>query len=391
MNSFTYYQPTRLFFGRGKRSETGSIIAESCKNILVVIDPGVKQAIPAMIDDIRASLTDADISFVEFDDVVPNPTLDSIQRGASVAREHRVDGCLGIGGGSAIDTAKAIAVAATHPGTAWDYLYFKDKPTDATLPIFAITTTAGTGTQTSKVSVFTNTDENCKSAMWNDHLLCKAAIIDPEMMTSLPPRLTASTGFDVFTHTFESYININSQEFVDSLALDAITRVVRYLPRAVSEGGDIQAREQLAWADTLAGMCLANVGTTLPHAAGQPISGHFPHVSHGESLAVIYPAFAEFTYPGAIDKFARVARIFNPDLDEKSDQEAAAAFSTEIALFLEKIGLRCYLEDFGIARENLPPVLKHAMEFPDHTVNPVQPSSEDMYNIYLKSFRDWTA
>jgi alcohol dehydrogenase class IV len=304
-----------------------------------------------------------------------------------MAKKEGVEACLGMGGGSAIDTAKAIAVAATHPGTAWDYLYYKQAPTSKTLPIFAISTTAGTGTQTSKVSVFTNSAEKSKSAMWNDHLLCRAAIIDPEIMLTLPPRITASTGFDVFTHAFESLININSIAFVDLLAVDAIARVIRSLPTVVKDGSDIEGRSDMAWADTLAGMCLANVGTTLPHAAGQPLSGHFPHVSHGESLAVIYPAFAEFTHPGAPVKFAQVARMFNSALETQSDEIAAAAFQGEIEAFLETIGQRCYLEDFGITKGSLEAVLEHAMEFPDHTVNPVKPTREDMWNIYLKSFR----
>ena len=289
-----------------------------------------------------------------------------------------------MGGGSAIDTAKAIAVAATHPGTAWDYLYYKEKPTSATLPVVAISTTSGTGTQTSKVSVFTNEAEHDKSAMWNDNLLCRSAIIDPELMVSLPPKVTAATGFDVFTHTFESYININAQPYVDLIALDAIQRVATYLPRVIDNPDDLEARAELAWADTLAGVCLANVGTTLPHAAGQPISGHYPHVSHGESLALIYPAFAEFTWTGAVEKFAIVSRIFG---GTGSDEEAAKSFGSVIAAFLERVGLRCFMEDFGIKAADLDPVLAHAMAFPDHTANPVKPTEADMRDIYLKSFK----
>jgi alcohol dehydrogenase class IV len=387
MKAFSYYQPTRLFFGCGERHQAGTLIGSEAKKILFVADPGLISAAPDMVQDVRRSLSEAGVTFAEYDQVTPNPTLDEIQAGAEMAKKEGVEACLGMGGGSAIDTAKAIAVAATHPGTAWDYLYYKQAPTSKTLPIFAISTTAGTGTQTSKVSVFTNSAEKSKSAMWNDHLLCRAAIIDPEIMLTLPPRITASTGFDVFTHAFESLINVNSITFVDLLALDAIARVIRSLPTVVKDGSDIEGRSDMAWADTLAGMCLANVGTTLPHAAGQPLSGHFPHVSHGESLAVIYPAFAEFTHPGAPVKFAQVARMFNPELETQSDEIAAAAFQGEIEAFLETIGQRCYLEDFGITKGSLEAVLEHAMEFPDHTVNPVQPTREDMWNIYLKSFR----
>ena len=387
MKSFNYYQPTRLLFGAGRRAETGAAVREIADTVLFVVDPTLLKVAAARVAEVEESLAAAGVRFMRFSEVVPNPTLDSIQRGAELARKENVKAVVGMGGGSAIDTAKAIAVAATHPGTAWDYLYFKKKPTSATLPIVAISTTSGTGTQTSKVSVFTNTAENCKSAMWNDNLLCRVAIVDPELMVSVPPRVTASTGFDIFTHTFESYINTGASEAVDSIALDAIVRVIRSLPVAVANGGNLAAREDLAWADTLAGQCLANVGTTLPHAAGQPISGHFPKVSHGESLAVIYPAFAEFTWRGAIAKFAKVARLFNPALAAASDEAAAASFPLEIEKFLKLIGLYCRLDDFGITLDDLAPILKHAMEFPDSQGNPVVPSEEDMRNIYLRSFR----
>ena len=387
MRDFTFYQPTRLHFGRGMRNATGEVVKASADRVLFVVDPGMKAALPDMVQDVRESLTRAGVAFVEFDDVTPNPTLKAIQKGARVARAENVNGCLGMGGGSAIDTAKAIAVAATHPGTAWDYLYYKEPPTDATLPIIAVSTTAGTGTQTSKVSVFTNTAENSKSAMWNDALLCRAAVIDPDLMVSLPPHQTACTGFDIFTHAFESYINDASQPYVDLIALDAIQRVATYLPRAVDNGGDLEARENLAWADTLAGVCLANVGTTLPHAAGQPISGHYPKVSHGESLAVVYPAFAEFTWPGAVEKFARVAQILGGDANGADDAALARGLSGRISALLDRIGLRCFMEDFGIGKADLDPLLEHAMAFPDHTANPVKPTEADMRDIYLSSFR----
>ena len=387
MRDFTFYQPTRLHFGRGTRNAAGEIVKASADRVLFVVDPGMKAALPDMVQDVRESLTRAGVAFVEFDDVTPNPTLKAIQKGARIARAENVNGCLGMGGGSAIDTAKAIAVAATHPGTAWDYLYYKEAPTDATLPIVAVSTTAGTGTQTSKVSVFTNTAENSKSAMWNDALLCRAAVIDPELMVSLPPHQTACTGFDIFTHAFESYINDASQPYVDLIALDAIQRVATYLPRAMDNGGDLEARENLAWADTLAGVCLANVGTTLPHAAGQPISGHYPKVSHGESLAVVYPAFADFTWSGAVGKFARVARILGGGANGADDTELARGLSERISALLERIGLRCFMEDFGITKTDLDPLLEHAMAFPDHTANPVKPTEADMRDIYLSSFR----
>ncbi|MBB4267952.1 iron-containing alcohol dehydrogenase [Roseospira visakhapatnamensis] len=388
MKSFNFYQPTRLLFGSGRRVDAGAAARDLADSALFVVDPMLLTVAADKVEDVQRSLGEAGVRVVTSTDVVPNPTLDAIQRGAELAKGEGVKAVIGMGGGSAIDTAKAIAVAARHPGTAWDYLYFKKAPTAATLPIMAINTTSGTGTQTSKVSVFTNTAETCKSAICDDNLLCRVAIIDPELMLSLPAHVTAATGFDIFTHTFESYINTGACEAVDAIALDAIARVLRSLPVAVTNGSNLSAREDLAWADTLAGQCLANVGTTLPHAAGQPISGHFPKVSHGESLAVIYPAFAAFTWRGAVSKFARVARMFNPALATASDEVAAQSLALEVERFLKLIGLYRRLDDFGITSNDIPPILAHAMEFPDNQGNPVVPSQEDMRQIYMKSFRN---
>jgi len=201
-----------------------------------------------------------------------------------------------------MDSAKAISVEATHPGTSWDYLFYKTPQPDSLklLPVIAISTTSGTGSQVTQVAVITNSQLRDKSALYNNILYPKVSIVDPELMLSVPKFVTATTGFDVLCHAFESTINPATGAYVDLLAWEAISIVVDYLPKVLDNLSDIEAREKLAWADTLAGLCIANAGVTLPHGMGMAIGGMYPHVAHGESLAIVYPAFVEFTYEAAI-------------------------------------------------------------------------------------------
>lgn len=389
VKNFNYYQPTRIIFGVGRRREISIWAKRYGKKVLVVVDPNVEKFLAQQFQEIIEKLHSDGIETVVFDHVIPNPTLDSIQEGAEIAKKEKVELVIGIGGGSTIDTAKAIAVAATHEGNAWNYLYFKKEPTEKTLPIIGVPTTSGTGTQTSRVAVLTNTEEKSKSAIVSDNIICKVAIVDPELTLTMPPAVTASTGFDVFTHCFESYININNQPYVDMLALEAIKIVIEYSKKVYSNPNDIEARTKMAWADTLGGCCLANVGTTIPHALGQAIGGHFPHVSHGQSLAVVYPSFLDYTVDYAIERFAKVARMFNPELEKASDKEAAYALKQEIISFLKSINLYYAMEDFGIKKEDIKDLVNHAIEFPDNRVNPRVPDEKDLEELYLKSFKDY--
>ncbi|NCD32763.1 MAG: iron-containing alcohol dehydrogenase, partial [Spartobacteria bacterium] len=280
MNSFNQYQPTHLIFGAGRLKEVGRVAKQYGNKAMLVADPNVKNFLSGAIITAIESLRGVGIDVVEFNKVHPNPRLIDVQEGASIARSEGVDLMIAMGGGSSCDTARAIAVASTHEGTAMDYLYFCEKqPTDKTLPMIMIPTTSGTGSHMSCCAVITDETKNFKSALWNrDQLFARTAIVDPELMCTVPKSVTASTGFDVFTHLFESYININHTPYIDLLALEGIRILAAALPKLIDDLGNVELRSQMAWADTLAGTSIANVGTTLPHGMGQPISGHCPHV-----------------------------------------------------------------------------------------------------------------
>lgn len=385
MKSFTYYQPTEIRFGRGRLEEAGEAVARFGKRCLIVSTP-LNDVFEPLIERIKASLKKADVACQHFDGVVPNPTTDCVTAGANLAKSFQADVVLGLGGGSSMDTAKAIAVESTHPGSAWDYLFFKTPPTEKTLPVIAISTTSGTGSQVTQVAVMTETKTKTKSAIYNSIVYPKVAIVDPDLMETLPPHITASTGFDAFCHAFESYLHPAASPYTDRMALEAIELVVRYLPDVVKDGKYQEGREALAWADTLAGLCIANAGVTLPHGIGMTISGHCSQIMHGESLALTYPEFTRFTYPYAVPQFAAVGRIFDPGLKGVSDEQAARGACEAIDEFLQEIGMWLNLKELGASMEDVAAIADNSRVLPDYKNNPRIASREEIYDMLVKSY-----
>lgn len=386
MHSFDYFQPTEIRFGAGRVRELGTVVNRFGKRCLLVTSKN-RSPLNALYRQVIELLQADGITVEHFDGVIPNPTTDVVTAGAQMAKEMQADVILGVGGGSSMDTAKAIAVEAAHDGTSWDYLWFRDtQPTDATLPVVVVTTTSGTGSQVTQVAVVTNTAEKNKSAIYNPIIYPQVAVIDPELTVSLPKHITACTGFDAFTHAFESYIHIGAKPYTDLLALEAIRLVANHLPDAVADGSNMEARKAMAWADTLAGLCIANAGVTLPHGVGMTISGQCPQVAHGEALAVTYPEFTRFTYASSEAKFAAVGRIFNPALEDVSDAEAAAGSCEAIDAFLKQIDLWISLKGLGVTEADMVDIADHSHVLPDYKNNPRIASRDEIYDMLVQSY-----
>ena len=370
MKTFQYFQTTEIRFGRGRFSELGSVAARFGRRALLV-SVADQPCFHGLFGRAKALLVKAGLSVARFDGVIPNPTTDVVTQGARAARAFRADVVVAVGGGSTMDTAKAIAVEATHRGGAWDYLFFREtQPTAITLPVVAVTTTSGTGSHVTQVAVITNPAERNKSALYHPLLYPRASLVDPELMTTLPAKVTAATGFDVFAHAFESYINPGGSPYTDMMALEAIRLVARSLPVAVKNGRDLEAREGMAWADTLAGLCIANAGVTLPHGIGMAIGGLYPHVAHGEALAVVYPAILEYTYRAAPEKFAAVGRILDPRLAGLKGLRAAEQASGAIRRFIKKIGMGIRLRDLRVPKAELEALARQSLVLPDYKNHP---------------------
>ena len=385
MKNFNYHQPTKILFGTGRIEEVGEVVKGFGKKCLLVTTPAVP-ATEAQFQRVKDIITAAGVELVHFDGVIPNPTTETSAAGSKMARELGAEVIVGLGGGSSMDAAKAIAVEASHEGSAWDYLFYKKEPTEKTLPMVAISTTSGTGSQVTQVSVITNPVERDKSALYHPRCFPEVCIVDPELMLTVPKQVTAPTGFDVFCHAFESTINPGSGAYMELLAWEAISIVAQNLPALLNDLGNIELREKMAWADTLAGLCIASAGVTLPHGMGMAIGGMYPHVAHGESLAIVYPACTKFTYGHAEAQYANMARKFNPGLEGVSDAEAAKKSIDEVTGFLEKIGMYKKLKDVNMPEDEIPALAKQCTVLPDYKGNPRVATEEEMLDLVKESY-----
>jgi alcohol dehydrogenase class IV len=388
MKNFNYHQSTKILFGTGRIKELAEIVMLYGKKALLVTTPASVPELQVQYEKIKKILIDNDIEVAHYDGVIPNPTVGVISSGAKMARDFGADVIIGLGGGSSMDSAKAISVEATHPGTSWDYLFYKTPQPDPAklIPVIAVSTTSGTGSQVTQVAVITNPAVRDKSAMYNNILYPQVCIVDPELMISVPKFVTATTGFDILCHAFESTINPGTGAYVDLLAWEAIPIVIEFLPKVLDNLNDIEAREKMAYADTLAGLCIANAGVTLPHGMGMAIGGMYPHVAHGESLAIVYPAFAEFTWETAISQFSKLARALNPELLMASDREAASKSADEIVKFLKKIALYKTLKDVNMPESEIEALAKQCMVLPDYKGNPRVASYNEMIDLVRQSY-----
>jgi len=386
MNSFNYYQPTEILFGKGRLKEAGKVASKfGCRCLLVTV-PAFQEIEPAL-QLIKSVLKENGIEVVHFDKVIPNPTTEVVSAGAQLARETKVEFVIGLGGGSSIDTAKAIAVEATHQGSCWDYLYFRQtQPTERTLSIIAIPTTSGTGSNVTAVAVVTNPLERSKSALSSPRLFPQVSIVDPELMLTLPPYMTAVTGFDAFSHAFESYITPKCSPYTEILALESIKVIFRYLDAAVRDGQDLEARGKMAWADTLAGLCIANSAVTLPHGIAMALSGMYPQVAHGQALASIYLPIMRFSLKYATEKFATIARLLNPAAVAINDKEAARKFLDQLEEFIESLGIRKSLKEIGVIKSELPLLAKTSLVLPDYTNHPYIVSISEVEELLNESY-----
>ena len=205
-------------------------------------------------------------------------------------------------------------------------------------------------------------------------------------MATMPVSVTAQTGFDAFCHNFEAYLSGNTSPVVECLALEAIRIIAENLPKALENGNDMEARSQMALADTLGGLTNANAGVTLPHGLGMQVGGHCPQVTHGQALAAFYPAFTRYTYPAAVEKFAAVGRIFNPKLCGLDDARAAEKCCEEIDSFLKRIGLWIGYRELGVSMQDIREIADCGQVLGDYLNNPRVASVEEMYELLVNCY-----
>ncbi|WP_394272332.1 iron-containing alcohol dehydrogenase [Butyricicoccus sp.] len=348
--SFRMYVPTRIVFGAGMLNKLSRQKMPG-KKAMIVISNGKSTRANGSLDRTIAELDKAGVESVVFDKIMANPLKSTVMEGGAFAKENGCDFIVALGGGSVMDASKAIATMATNDGDLWDYVYggtgkCQRIPNDP-LPIIAITTTAGTGSEVDQYGVISNEDTNEKIGFGgDDRLFPCTAIVDPELMKSVPPKFTAYQGFDALFHSTECYIAGTANLMSDMYALTAIENIGKYLARAVQDGSDMEAREHVAFANTLSGVVMTLSACTSEHSMEHAMSAYHHDLPHGAGLIMIsLPYYEHFIAKHACDdRFIRMAQALGkPDADKPED------FLTVLADLQKACGVdNLKMSDYGI-------------------------------------------
>jgi len=376
--------PRILQVGAGASQEAGAIVqALECQRPLIVTDKIMVQL--GYVARIQESLSALGIHSDVFDDTVPEPTVSSIQAGVEMVRDGNYDSIIAIGGGSPIDSAKAISILGKYGGVMRDYK-FPRIVSEPGLPIIAIPTTAGTGSEATRVTIITDETNDEKMLCVGIGFMPTAALVDYELTLSLPARTTADTGIDALTHAMEAYVSKKASLYSDTQAIAAMKLLAPNLRRAFHDGSDRDAREAMMLGSTLAGVAFSNASVALVHGMSRPI-GAFYHVPHGLSNAMLLPAVTEYSIPEASERYADCARAMGVAAVNDSDAQANAKLMTELYAINEELQVPTP-EQFGISREhffgNLEIMAEQAIGSGSPGNNPRVPSAEEIIQIYKK-------
>ncbi len=381
---FSFWIPTRIILGQKTLRSIGELTKSYGKKALVVTYSDMAKM--GMLDDLVSNLRDSGVRYEVCDNVEPNPKIHDIEEGAKVAREKMCDVVIGLGGGSAIDQGKAIAVAATHEGSIWDYIMDGKKGekaiTASVLPLIAVPTTAGTGSEVTSGGVISNIRLQAKCLVESQYLFPKIALIDPTLTLSLPPNLTACTGMDALIHSIESFVSTEANPISDLLALKSIELVGQNLRKAYNNGEDIEARSRLALAAVLGGMAINNAGVGAVHALSLPL-GSVYEIGHGLAVAMLLADVIEYNLDVAYERYAVVAEVLGENVVGLDCQKAARRLVDAIRRLNKDLGINQRLRNFMIKETDISHLAQKAQN-PDMTNNPKQPTVEEISEIYLK-------
>ena len=351
VNNVTYYTPTKVVFGKDTEKQVGSLVAaQGCKKVLVHYG-GQSAKKSGLLDRITASLEEADVAYVTLGGVVPNPHLSLVYEGIDLCKKEGVDFVLAVGGGSVIDSAKAIGYGVANEGDVWDFYDMKRVP-QACLPIGAVLTIAAAGSEMSYSSVITKEDEGLKRGVNNDICRCRFAVMNPELTATLPPYQTASGCVDIMMHTMERYFDHNhGLELTDAIAEGLIRGVMKNALILKEDPANYEARAEVMWASSLSHNGLTGFGGTggdwVCHRLEHELGGMFD-VTHGAGLAAVYGAWARYVYKDCLHRFAKFA-VNVCGVEPGDDQEAVALAGIEaLENFFRSIDMPVNIRELGV-------------------------------------------
>jgi len=397
MEGYTFSFPIWVEFGTGSSGRVGDIAdTQGWEKALIVTDPGVVEA--GLVDGVVDSLGSAGIAHERYDGVEPNPTVTMVEEAVGLIDGEGCDFVVAVGGGSAMDVGKTAAMLATNTGTVADYEVVTSEDVTAgrienhTLPLVTVPTTAGTGSEVDFWSVITDTEREFKMALGQPplrpggpYLGASVSLVDPALTASLPPRQTAATGFDAFSHALENFVSAVSSPLVEPMALHVMELVAEYLPEAYHEG-TMEAREHVMFAAHLAGMGENLAGFGAIHSLAEVTGAMYHEIPHGEAIAIYTPAVMEFNRQELPGPYRDVAAALGEDVEGLSDEAGSRWAVAAVEELMDELDLPARLRDVGVAEEDLPRIAEKSMETSEIGDNPREADAEDLLGIARNSF-----
>lgn len=388
--NFSFYNPARILFGAGELNNLHKQTMPG-KKALLLISNGKSTKVNGSLDRTIEQLEKAGIEYAIFDKIMENPYKSVVMEGAAFAKENACDFILALGGGAVLDASVAIAAMATNPGDLWDYVFGgtgKAMPLkNPGLPIVTIATTSGTGSEINCWGVISNPDTNEKIGFGAPELTPVLAIVDPELMRTVPAKYTAYQGFDALFHNTEVMISNGVNILSEAIALSAIENITKYLPRAVRDGNDMEARERVAYGSTMAGITMQLTSTTAEHSMEHSMSAYHHNLPHGAGLIMISKAFYEFFIErhACDEQFIKMAKVMGIENADKPED-----FITALVKLQEDCGVAdLKMSDYGFKKEESMTLARGArsMQGGLFLANPCEMTDEDCAGIFDKSYR----
>ena len=384
MNNFNFYSPTYFVFGKNRESEAGKYVKRFGGSKVLIHYGGGSVIKSGLLDRVKASLTEENISFAELGGVVPNPRSGLVYEGVEICKRENIDFILAVGGGSAIDSAKAIAIGALYDGDFWDF--YTGKHVEKALPVATILTISAAGSEGSTGSVITHEDGMLKRAANSDALRPVFSVLNPELTCSLPAYQTACGATDMMAHVLERYFtNTKDVEITDRLCEAVLLTVIKEAPKALANPNDYEARANIMWAGTVAHNDICGVGREQDwstHQIEHELSGLYD-VAHGAGLAVMFPAWMKYVMKHDVMRFAQFAvRVWGCEMDFQNPENTAKEGILKFEQFLTSIGMPIRFSELGAKAEDIPTLAK-TMGLGTGTLGSfVKLTTEDVTKIY---------
>ncbi len=380
--SYKFFMPAISLMGADCLKEAGEQVAElGFKKALIVTDKVLGQI--GIVKKVTDVLDNKDIEYAIYDETKPNPTVKNVNDGLALLKEKECDFVISLGGGSAHDCAKGIALLATNGGEIKDYEGV-DKSKKPQLPMVGINTTAGTGSEMTLFAIITDEERHIKMALVDKHLTPIIAVNDPMLMLAMPKSLTAATGMDALTHAIEAYVSTSATPITDACAEKAIELISNYLVNAVENGQDVEARDMMAYAEYLAGMAFNNASLGYVHAMAHQLGG-FYNLPHGVCNAILLPHVQEYNKATSASRLAKIAKIMGGNIEGLTDEQGADLCIDMIKSLSQTVGIPEGLGVLGVKESDFETLATNALNDACSLTNPRKGNLEEVIAIFKKA------